>query len=367
MAGEVRTPFYCLHPFFGYVCRPNTVLDFSDTVPEWFGHGAMAQIGPDGFRNIDRLEGKPPDEVWIGVLGGSVAFASASTANAMTISGWLERELRERPAPAARRRRKIRVWNLALPAGQQPQQTVILLMHARDLDGIITFDGVNEAIIGPYFNQGQIPDHFPFRPTYEVLYGGSMTAQQVALTFAIEDAETWARSSSPLSRFWVNRMARKRIADWRRRLRSAAEPGQPFASVFKAATHAGIEEWVEAGVRRWRDMIVMMHGIARTRGIDSSFVLQPVPEQNKPLTEHERVGLDAYPDMVALRKRAYPRLQEAARQLAAGGIDCLDYGGIFASVTDSIYTDHIHFEDRGCAIAARQLERHISGTWKCLA
>jgi hypothetical protein len=193
-----------------------------------------------------------------------------------------------------------------------------------------------------------------------------MTAQQAALTCAIEDAETWVHSSSRLGRFWVSRIARQRIADWRRRLRSVAEPGQPFASVFRAAGHPGVEEWVGAGVRRWHDMILTMHAIAHMRGVDSLFVLQPVPEQGKPLTVHERDGLEAYPDMVVLRKRAYPRLQEVVRQLAARGIDSLDFGSIFASVAETIYTDHIHFEDRGCAIVARQLARHIGATWKCL-
>ena len=364
LTGEVHTPFYCLHPFFGYVCRPNALLDFSDTVPAWFGHGAKAQIGPDGFRNVDRLERKAPNEVWIGILGGSVAFASASTANATTISGYLEQELQRL---GAGRGRRIRVWNLALPAAQQPQQAVILLTHARDLDGVITFDGVNEAVIGPYFNKGHVPDHFPFLPIYQLLYGHSMTARHAALVCAIEDAEKWADGSSLVRRLWIERVARRQIARWRERLRSEAQPGNDFASLFTAAEHADIEAWVGSGVQRWHDLIVTMQAIAHAHGIDSSFVLQPVPERDKPLTAHEREAVDAFPDMVALRKRAYPVLSDAVRRLVARGIDSVDFSGVFTGVADTIYTDHIHFEDRGCAIVARRLASHIGASWKCLA
>jgi hypothetical protein len=362
-AGEVHTPFYCLHPFFGYVCRPNAILDFSDTVPESFGHRAIAEIGPDGFRNLQRLEHKPPHEVWIGLFGGSVAFAPASTTNATTISAYLERELNAQSG----RQRTVRVWNLALPAGQQPQQAIILLTHAADLDGVITFDGVNEAVIGAYFNKQQIPDHFPFRPIYEPLYGGTITAQQAAWSLAIEDAETWVASTSRIGRFWVERIARQRIAEWRSHLRATGEPQQPFTSLFPRAECPNVDESIGAGVERWREMILTMHAIAQARNIDSSFVLQPVPEREKALTAVEHRGVDAFPDLVALRQRAYPRLQEIVAELTPRGIDCVEFGSVFAGTAEAIYTDHIHFEDRGCEIVARQLARHVVANWRCLS
>jgi hypothetical protein len=363
MTGEVHTPFYCLHPFYGFVCRPNAVLDFSDTVPEWFGHRAIANIGPDGFRNLDRLSGKPSDEVWIALVGGSVAFSPASTNNAATISGYLERELNARSSVA--RRRRVRVWNLALPAAQQPQQAVILLNHKTELDGVISFDGVNEAVIGPYFNKRQIPDHFPFLPIYEVLYGRAVTAEQTALAWAIEETETWGSRSPRLARFVVEKIADRRIAGLRRRLRGCETP-TPFASVFPRDAGAGLDEWVDAGARRWSEMIVSMNAMAGASRIDRTFALQPVPERDKPLTPDEQRGLEAYPDMVDLRQRAYPRLSDAADKLASEGIDCIQLGKAFAGVTESIYTDHVHFEDRGCEMVAKQLAAHVQSRWKSL-
>jgi hypothetical protein len=361
--GEVHTPFYCVHPFYGFVCRPNAVLDFSDTVPDWCGHPAIATIGPDGFRNVERLVGKPSSEAWVALVGGSVAFSPASTDNSATIAAYLERELNA--CPPGTRRRRVRVWNLALPAAQQPQQAIILLNHSTVLDAVVSLDGVNEAVIGPYFNKQQIPDQFPLLPIYEVLHGRSVTAEQTSLAWAIEETETWGNGSAPPARFIIRKIADRRIAGLRRRLRATAA-ATPFTSSFPSDVPATLNEWLDAGVTRWRDMIVNMDAIARARGLDRTFALQPVPERHKTLTSQEQRGLDEYPDMVDLRRQAYPRLCDAADRLASDGVDCLQVGRVFAGETQSIYTDHIHFEDRGCAIVAQQLATHVQQRWKCL-
>src|SRR5262249_30756611 len=124
--------------------------------------------------------------------------------------------------------------------------------------------------------------------------------------------------------------------------------------------------WIESGVRRWKDMILSMQAVAAARHIDSTFVLQPMPERDKKLTSGEQQGVDQYPDMVDLRKTAYPCLRDAAACLAADGIDCVDFRGAFADVTTAVYTDHIHFEDHGCAIVAKALAGHILSRWQSL-
>jgi hypothetical protein len=363
-SGEVRTPFYCAHPFYGFVCRPNSELDFSDTVPDGFGHGAIATIGPEGFRNSRTVESKPADEVWIALLGGSVAFSSASTSNATTISGYLERDLN---AHRGSNRRRVRVWNFALPAAQQPQQAAILMLHAADLDGVITFDGINEAIIAPYYNKRRIPDQFPFRPIYEILYGRTLTAEHAALTWAIEETENWRRHRSWVTRFAVNTIASRRIAALRRRLQGLGDLSDGFMSSFPSGDPTEpVGRWIDAGIGRWKDMIVAMNAIATARRIDATFVLQPVPERDKSLTPDERSRVEQFPDMVDLRMSAYPGLQDAVRVLAAADIDCADFRGVFADETAEIYTDHIHFEDRGCAIVAKRLAAHVLDRWKSL-
>ena len=145
---EVRTSRYCIHPYFGFVCTPNAVLDFSETIIVPLDQPAIAHIDAWGFRNRDLPSQKPDDETWIGLFGGSVAFAVASSSNETTIAGHLEADLKARAGAA----RRIRVLNLALPAGQQPQSLLIFATMVGMLDGAVIFDGVNEAIIPAYYN-----------------------------------------------------------------------------------------------------------------------------------------------------------------------------------------------------------------------
>jgi hypothetical protein len=360
---ERHTPFYCLHPYFGYVCRPNAVLDFSDTVPAWFGHAAHAAIDWEGFRNDRRPAEKPGDELWIGVFGGSVAFSAPSTNNSTSLSAFLERELNARRAAGARR---VRVINFALPAGQQPQQAIIFLTHAGDLDGIITFDGVNEAIIAPYYNRGGIPDAFPYRPIYEPLYARTLTDEQTALSWAIEEAEQWTTGRPAFSRFPIGMVARRRIASLRRRLRATEGQTEVLRSLFQRTGPADTDQWLAVGARRWREMIMSMNAIAQARHVSRLFVLQPVPERNKSLTPNERAGVDQYPDMIALRTRGYPQLESTVEALSTEGIPCMSFKTLFEGCSDTIYTDHIHFEDRGCEIAAARLAEVVTSQWPCL-
>jgi hypothetical protein len=356
---EWHTPFFCAHPYFGYVCRPNAVLDLSDTLPEWIGHGAQATIDWEGFRNLNRPTCKPSDEIWIGLFGGSVAFSFPSTDNSTTIAAYLERELNK---PHAGRKR--RVLNFALPAGQQPQQANILLAHAAELDGLITFDGVNEAIIGPYYQKGAIPDEFPFRTTYEALYARTLTEEQAGLSWALEDAEHELERRSRLN--WVASLfERRRIQRLRGRLRATHTNTPRLRSQFFApAVDPAMQ--VAAGVRRWRDMIRSMNALALAWNISRLFVLQPVPEQFKTLTHEEHDGLNQYPDMVAVRARGYPQLESSLAALQREGVPCASFKNIFERCSGPIYTDHIHFEDRGCELVAARLAEIVHGHWPCL-
>jgi len=361
---EQHTPFYCIHPYFGYVCRPNVVLDFSETLPEWLGHGARATIDWEGFRNQDRPRRKPANEIWIGLFGGSVAFSFPSTDNSTTIASFLERALNRGRSASDRR---VRVLNFALPAGQQPQQAIIFLTHANDLDGLITFDGVNEAIIAPYFQQGVIPDEFPIRPTYEALCARTLSEEQAGLSWALEDTEREFARSSRVNKL-LGIVERRRIDRLRRRLR--ASQGQPvrLRSLFGTQeSEPDRQTQVDAGVSRWHDMIKSMNAVALAWHVCRLFVLQPVPEQSKDLTDAEREGLDQYPDMTAIRALGYPQLESSLSALQSEGVPCTSFKDVFKSCAETIYTDHIHFEDRGCEIVGARLAETVRGQWPCLS
>ena len=352
----MHTRVCCAHPFFGFVCTPNAEIDFSDKVPEAFGHAATATIDRDGFRNAGLPAAKPAGEVWIGVFGGSVAFSVASTRNETTIAGELEALLN------AAGRARVRVLNLALPGGQQPQQAIVLMLNLHRLDGVITFDGVNELVVAAYYNQGVIPDDFPYRPYYEALFGQDTPTEVIALNWLLRDARRQGDTKGSMIRRAV---ARRRVRRWTEQLESASATAPAFRSLFAAEHETDAASRIAGGALRWARSVRQMAALCAAAGVPALFCLQPVPEYQKPLTELERAFLAHHPDMIELRRSGYPRLLEHAGDLARDGIPCAVLSDVFASRTDAIYTDHIHFEDLGCSIVARRLAREIAA-WSCL-
>src|SRR5947207_3109097 len=172
---ETHTTVCCAHPYFGFVCTPNTIIDFSDRVPAEFNHPASATIDVNGFRNEGVPVSKPDDEFWIGVFGGSVAFGVPATDNGATIAGCLER-----------------------------------------------------------------------------------------------------------------------------RLNTAASAPTEFRSIFGAAGGVSATTLALEGARRWADDTALMGEVCRARGIESLFVVQPIPDRAKALTGTERAHLEVQPDIVAI-------------------------------------------------------------------
>lgn len=360
---EIRTTRYCIHPYFGFVCTPNAVLDFAETISTPLDHPAVAHIDAWGFRNRDLPAVKPPHETWIGLFGGSVAFSVASSCNETTIAGYLEATLNA----TATNGRRFRVLNFALPAGQQPQPLLILALKADLLDGAVTFDGVNEAVIPAYYNGSSIPVHYPFRPFYETLFARSFTDEQRAIQWNIEDEERRlaAMPDSIWSR-WGAARRRARIARLTAELQAMTPADAALQSIFPRL-EGGSGAHIDAGIDNWRDCTRSMHALARGRGIEIVSILQPVPERQKPLTKREQGFLQPHPQVVDIRARAYGRLSAHAAALASEGLACLDFSDVFADRTDDVYVDLIHFNDRGCEIVAARMAAQLRGTWTCVA
>ncbi len=360
---EIRTPRYCIHPYFGFVCTPNTVLDFSETISAPLDHPAIAHIDAWGFRNRDLPAQKPAGEIWIGLFGGSVAFSVASSSNETTLAGCLESELNARSGHG----RRIRVLNLALPAGQQPQSLLIFAMRVGQLDGAVVFDGINEAIIPAYYNRAAVPVNFPYRPFYETLFTRSLTEEQRAIQWNLEEAERELAALAPS--WWSRREAarrRRHIEALRDRLKSLSPSTAVLESIFPRV-EGGVDEHVEAGIDNWRDCTRTMHAIARSRQTDIVSILQPMPEREKPLTERERHCIEAQPDVLVIRAKGYARLCARAAELANEGIPSLDFADVFAGRTEDMYADIGHFTDLGCRVVAQRIAADAVGAWRCVS
>lgn len=361
---EVHTTVCCAHPYFGFVCTPNAIIDFSDRVPAEFNHRAVATIDANGFRNDGVPAAKPDGEFWVGVFGGSVAFGVPATDNNATIAGCLERRLNEGPRPDGKR---VRVINFAIPGGQQPQQLLVLTLNRHLLDGAITFDGVNEVVVPSCYNTSHVPAQFPYRPYYEVLFGQTLNEEQVAESLLVErktarfqGLPAWQR------RLFATSYARD-MAAHRDRLEAAASASDPFHSIFGDSTGVPPATLALDGARRWADDTSLMGEVCRSRRIEALFVVQPIPDRGKPLTESERAHLLAQPDIVSIRTAGYARVLEHAAELRAAGRPVVSFEDVFSASDQTIYTDLVHFEDRGSAIVADRLVESITRMWSGFA
>lgn len=356
---EPHTTVCCAHPYFGFVCTPHAIIDFSDRVPAEFGHGAVATIDSRGFRNRDVPETKPHDEFWVGLFGSSVAFGVPASDNDGTIAAALERAL------AGRRRdgKRARVINFAIPGGQQPQQFLVLALHRHLLDGAVTFDGVSELIVPACYNHGHMPSHFPYRPYYEQLYGAGRGDEQICESVqaerkvaAFRRRPTWQQRL--LSPFHARDMARRRA-----RLEFLSEGEPAFQSMFSGGRSASAVQAAEAGAVNWADYTALMHDVCRAQAIQALFVVHPVPERGKPLTELERGHLRLQAEMLSLRASGYDRVLALAKKLHVEGRPVVSFADVFSGCSQSVYTDITHFEDRGSAIVAERMAEWICRTW----
>jgi hypothetical protein len=350
----------CAHPYVGFVNTPNAILDFSDRVPAEFGHGAVATIDDQGFRNSALPAEKPVDEFWIGLFGGSAAFGVPATDNDATIAACLARRLQSTPRGDGKR---VRVLNFAIPGGQQPQQLILLLLNRHRLDAAITFDGVNEVVVPSCYNTNHIPPQFPYRPYYEVLFGRSISDEQICESVLVE-RKTAAFRRRPVwqQRLLASRHARD-MAQHRRNLNAMSAAPPVFRSTFGDSGATPPEALALGGAESWADHTKATYSVCRALGIEALFVVQPVPDRGKALTESERAQLALYSDIVAVRAAGYARVLAHAGELRAAGCPVVSFEEVFAACTETIYTDLIHFEDRGSSIVAERLAACMAQTW----
>jgi hypothetical protein len=363
---EVHTTVCCAHPYFGFVSTPNAILDFSDRVPAEFGHGALATIDANGFRNEGIPARKPDGEFWIGVFGGSVAFGVPASDNRATIAGCLERRLNGSSRPGGRR---VRAINFAIPGGQQPQQLLVLTQNRHLLDAVVTFDGVNEVVVPSCYNKDHVPADFPYRPYYEVLFGQAMNEAQVGESMIVERMTARFRRRPGWQQRLLAPFYARAMKGYRESLTAAGSTSAPleFRSIFGDTGGAPAATLAAEGARRWAGDTALMGQLCRAQGIESLFVVQPIPDRGKPLTSSERAHLDAQREIVAIRAAGYARVLEHAAELSAAGCPAVSFEGVFSGCPQSIYTDMVHFEDRGSAIVADRLAESIARAWNGVA
>ena len=357
---DITHGIFCVHPYHGYTYTPRAAssspaLAGGDKGPQ----NCVNRFDSHGFRNGEVPVIKPEGEVWIGLFGGSVAFSAGASDNAATIAGRLEARLNEalarEPRPWVSR---VRVLNLALGAGHQPQQLYVMLEHRHRLDAAITFDGHNEIMV-PLNNRFRLPPGFINTHLYSYLYSQGGTDEIKALAWLYKRAEARVEAAPKPLRWLLApllRAFRKKAADRVRTL--AAKRGELISARAPLDEPRGgdMAAFLRNAARLWSDSAQAMEAVLRSFGQEAMFTLQPIIDEDKTLTDVEvklRDEVDGEIRKAIHLGRAL--LREQMELMRQRGLTCVDMRGVFSDIRATIYWDNVHFSDEGCDIVAGRL------------
>ena len=332
------------HPFYG----------FTDRRP---GH-ALNRMPPRQRR---------ADTVVIGLLGGSVAEKVQPFLQDALTRWFAANNLPRQPA----------TLNLAVAAGKQPQQVIIVvnsLQLGGEFDLIVNMDGFNELVGSAGHNVGV--GVFPFFPTQwhnrvgltaeEVLLAGSIgLLRQEQARLARDAAASPLRRSAVFGliyRYRQERVARQ-IVQQNREL-AATEAGYILEKHGpRSWPKKDDDELLPAAARVWYRNSIILARLAELAGADYYHFLQPnqyVPDA-KPLSPaeldsaYERQGQT---DTVV--KQGYPLLQRFNRSLQDRGVNYFDLTGIFADHPETLYVDTCcHLNERGYELLAAAMVQRL--------
>ena len=336
---EAFEPWLIGHPFYGFTHR-----------------------SPHHDLNTTPLLQWREDTVVVGLLGGSVAAQ---------VKPFLERALRRHFA-ANNLPRQPDTLNLAVVAGKQPQQAVIVvnaLQLGGEFDLIVNLDGFNElaSSVGRNVPEGVVP-FFPHwwnkrvgLTAAEALRVGQIGVLRRERARLVRNAAT-----SPLRRSAVfglaSRYRQERTATEIIRLNHELAAMQSAYSLEKRGPRSGRDgegTALAAAARVWYRGSITLARLAELAGADYYHFLQPnqyAPDA-KPLSPAEReFAYDPLsPDKSSVEK-GYPLLAGFGQDLQRQGINYFDLTRIFAAHPETLYIDQCcHLNERGMELLAAEM------------
>jgi hypothetical protein len=305
-----------------------------------------------------------PDEVVIGITGGSVAALFARSGR-----GTLAEELARHPRFAGR---KIRFAVMGFGGFKQPQQLMALtyvLGLGGHLELLIDLDGFNEVALHASTNEPS--GVAPFYPRDWLLRAGTDPATSPALGELALLARRRAELAGQLRRSPLHWSAARRLV-WKLRDRAVLAGLERAHAELKrqAATDDLARVGPDLGrapldemVRVWKDCALQMDRLCRANGIGFHHFLQPnqYVSGSKPLSETELES--AYDETHPYGREApagYARLIPACAELASEGVRSVDLTGVFAGVRETVYVDACcHVNELGNELLAHAIAQAI--------
>ena len=271
-----------------------------------------------GFRNKE-IEVKLPNTYRIILVGGSTAFGGHATSDDKTFAVQLEKNLNSKSTELGT---SFEIINAGMPAFNSMQELILiewkLLKHSPDM--IIVFDGFNDAMT--YLQRDN-------RPGFPYLF---KKIERITSTSALVK----------------NRMRHVRIIRKIMELMEKREVNQQ--TTFDPEV-----------VEFYRNNLDVMCHLLNSYSIKPFIVFQPVLDYKDPLSELERKKLE---NETSMNRKTFVRLCD---DLAASAYEVskdndaiyLDSRNIFDGISDILFTDDCHMNDRGHKIVADELYQRI--------
>lgn len=358
------------HPFLGFVYNPRYNPEGTrsfHTVPasDW---GFLDDKAP--------IRAPSPDEVTIGIFGGSVAFW-------FSVHG-VEAMLDDLSKLARFRGKRFVVVRTALGGFKQPQQLMTLsylLALGAHFDIVVNLDGFNEIALPP---QTHVPRGlFPFYPrNWPDLLGEAGDLESVRLiarVLSLQDLAGWGarQVSGPIlgrsvfvTTLWraVDRHVAVSLGQARQELATYAPKLQAdrrnYAFVGPERRYASAASMYADLTGVWRQSSLQMHRLCAANGILYAHFLQPnqYVAGSKPMDAAERrVALQPASSYAGSVRDGYPLLIQAGRELADRGVAFTDLTPLFRDVAEPRYTDACcHLDREGNRLLGRAIARSLA-------
>ena len=362
-----------LHPYFGFVNN-------SERRDPWEGDFAAANNNGFQFAGA-RLDSDPgccdvpharrPDEVVIGVFGGSVGVGFSLWSQLRPV---FAEALQRDPRFAGK---KINVLTFSLSGFRQPQQLGVLAYYlalGQQFDVVVNIDGFNEVVnshinwkdkleptypadsvwgaMGRALEQGRIAQNAPdalLASWHQMAAGEARKAKQdcsFAACYAYHHARTLWHAI--------------RQASLQRRSQEAVAALSWFPARHRYTFETPDFELWDYIADRWRDSSILMNRMLAGSGTQYLHVLQP-NQWYHDAGPYTPIAPDhIYGWVIDPVNQAYPKFLARADALRSAGVPFLDATHIFPDNGHEIYADDCcHYTERGNALLAEAVAKAI--------
>ncbi len=278
------------------------------------------EVNEDGFRGRRLERRKPPGTARVALTGGSVAFGFGASDDAHTLAPQLEKRL-----PAG-----TEVMNAAAIGYVATQELVLYATELAEFspDVVLTLTGWNDVVAGLVTP--------PSRPLYPIPFW---------------EFDDLAERSFSLP---------ERLIGWSAAWRGLKRKADRLQDAARAQRFAATDSLHPDCLPRYERALTQLARLARGNGATAVICLQPELFTRRPRTAAEEEIAKEPPHLAGLGV-FYPRAAEVARRVAERErVPFIDGGKAFEGVTETVFMDSVHLNDRGNEILAEYLAKEVA-------